>query len=144
VVRPTHTDTIVNVYGDHAVVTINHYDGVGTDRVMTQDSVEETPPLPPPPPPDPLPAPQHPFDGAAARMSLHEVDLSACRIDGVHGDGHAKVTFSPAGNVTDVVIDTPHGLGIYAVRCIGTKLASARVPAFGGDAVTTGITYYVP
>jgi len=82
------------------------------------------------------------FDPDAARTSLHAVDLSACRADGAGGDGHARVTFSPTGDIGSVVIDAPRGLGPEAVTCIGSRLGTAHVPAFDGSAITAGIGYH--
>jgi hypothetical protein len=125
-------DTIVNVNGDHNVVNV--YEGSSPTR-----SVQIWTPPPPPPPSSP-----RAFDPAAARESLHSVDLSSCRVDGGGGDGHAQITFARTGDVSAVVIDSPRGLGQQAVACIGSKLGSAHVPGFDGDPVTAGAAYRVP
>jgi len=116
--------TIVNVTGDHNVVNISNYESGASVRVTYAPSARA-------------------FDPDAARTSLHSLDLSACALDGAGGAGHAKVTFSPAGDVSAVVIDAPRGLGQHAVTCIGSKLGTAHVPAFDGEPVTAGTVYHV-
>jgi len=83
-----------------------------------------------------------PFDAAAAMAALGKVDVKSC---GFHGTGHIKLTFDPSGVVTKTEIDTPPALAKQpAGACITKAFAAARVPPFGGSAVTTGKSFNVP
>jgi hypothetical protein len=123
--------TIVNVNGDHDIVNINHFESLSGSTTSVR--VEASSPASP-----------RAFDPNAARVSLHSVDLSSCRVDGAGGEGHARVTFSTTGDIRSVVIDAPRGLGQQAVACIGSRLGTAHIPAFDGEPVTAGVGYYVP
>lgn len=109
---------------------------------------------PPPPPPAPPPSPRdavpiddgrRPFDPQAARAALSRIDVSPCADEAgaPRGYGHAKVTFNPDGSVSKVVIDEPKGLSDAAVECIGNRLGTATVPAFEGNLVVMGTSWYV-
>jgi hypothetical protein len=102
------------------------------------------------------PAPQRPsaereavadlpsFDPHAARQSLDGIDVSSCAVAGAkRGFGHAKVTMSPDGRITKVIVDEPSGLSDDAAKCIGERLGTATIRPFKGNLVTVGTTYYV-
>jgi hypothetical protein len=95
-------------------------------------------------PPPPPPAPPVPFDAAAAKESLENVDLGACRAAGAPlGYGHARVTFQPDGTVSHVAIDSPSGLSDSAVRCLGAALGTATAPRFEGVPAALPAPFYV-
>lgn len=95
-------------------------------------------------PPPPQPPPAVPFDPTAARESLENVDLGACRAAGAPlGYGHARVTFRPDGTVSHVAIDSPAGLSDPAVRCIGAALGTATAPVFDGAPAAVPVPFYV-
>jgi hypothetical protein len=90
------------------------------------------------------PAPLRSFDGPAARASLNQVDLSACKAQGAErGWGHAKLTFTDQGYVAKVAFDEPAKMDPAVMRCIGDKLGTARAPAFIGADVTMGYSWFV-
>jgi len=83
-----------------------------------------------------------PFNPGAVAAVIGKVDVKAC---GFHGSGHIKVTFDPSGVVKKTEIDVPPTLEkTPAGACISRAFATARVPAFGGNAATIGKSFSVP
>jgi hypothetical protein len=84
------------------------------------------------------------FDPQAARAALTRVDVAGCREAGAPvGWGHAKVTFSPDGTASKVVIDEPSGLSPSAVQCLGSRVGAVKLTRFKGSLVTMGTTFHV-
>ncbi|MBX3231045.1 MAG: FecR domain-containing protein [Labilithrix sp.] len=81
------------------------------------------------------------FDRAAANASLSAVSLRHCSASGQVGTGHATITFSPTGGVSQVVVDDPTFSGTPAGRCVQTSFFNARVPAFTGAPVRVGKSF---
>ncbi len=80
------------------------------------------------------------FSRTAAAQSLERAIESAqeCKATGNPiGPSHARITFAPSGEVTDVVLEPPYA-GTAVGQCIEQKLRRASVPDFDGDAVTVG------
>ena len=106
----------------------------------------DAPPLPPSTR-DRVPEPREAvaFDAHGARATLAAVDLSSCRELGApRGYGHAIVTYSAEGFPAKVVVDDPAGLSDQAVKCVGERLGTGHVPAFGGPAAKVGVTWFIP
>jgi hypothetical protein len=79
------------------------------------------------------------FNTAAARAALEEAALGAasCKdIDAPSGPARLAVTFAPTGRVTTAEVESGPFVGTPAGGCLASKFRSARVPAFGGEAVT--------
>lgn len=95
---------------------------------------------------EPVPArPAEPPHVREARGALSRIDVAPCRDAGApRGKGHAKVTFSPEGNVSNVAIDAPNGLSEPAVACIGERLSAAKIAEYNGRAVTVGTFWFIP
>lgn len=88
-------------------------------------------------------APSIPFDRAAAVKALGDVDLGRCRVPTApKGDGHVKLTFDPAGTVSDAQLDSGPFVGAIA-SCIVTQFKKVTVPVFQGAPVTVGKTFHL-
>jgi hypothetical protein len=83
------------------------------------------------------------FDRAAAAAALAGISVRQCSASGQIGTGHAMVTFGPAGNVTDVVVDDANFAGTPAGRCVRAAFFSARVPAFDGQPQRVGKSFTI-
>lgn len=85
------------------------------------------------------------FSRAAAVQTLDRAIDAAqeCRMDGGPiGPSHARITFAPTGEVTDVELEAPYA-GTSVGECIEKKFRRAAVPDFDGDAVTVGKTFTI-
>lgn len=138
-----------------------HGAGLLAAGIVTGAIIAEAANPPPPPPPEyvavymappPQAAPSPPaataapprvlFDEGAAMVSVHGIDLNECVARGVPtGYGHARLTFSTDGAVTQVTVDKPAGLSTDAVACLGDKLGHADAPRFDGSPVTMGVGF---
>jgi hypothetical protein len=79
------------------------------------------------------------FDKGAAVAALQtaaSASSSCKRPDGPMGSGKALVTFAPSGRVTNVTLSGGSFAGTPVGGCIARVFRSAKVPPFGGDAVT--------
>jgi hypothetical protein len=88
-------------------------------------------------------APQPTFSRAAAVETLNRAIDAAqeCRVaGGPIGASHARITFAPTGEVTDVELEPPYA-GTDVGDCLEKKFRRAAVPDFEGDAVTVGKTF---
>ena len=82
------------------------------------------------------------FDKMAASTAIGEVDLSKCKAtNAARGEGHAKITFAPAGEASEAKIDKGPWVGTPVARCMIKAFKTAKVPAFRGDAITVGKTF---
>ena len=82
-----------------------------------------------------------PFDMTAALTALKAIDAKAC---GFHGSGHVKVTFDPSGVATKEEVDAPATISKVLATCISHAYGAARVPVFGGSAITVGKAFNLP
>jgi hypothetical protein len=100
---------------------------------------------PPDPPPMGASDPSHAaFDPVAPLTAIDRLDLSRCISSGaLIGWGHARLTFEPSGQVSEVVVESTAGLPAGAVECIRAELASVWAAPFEGDAITIGASYFV-
>jgi hypothetical protein len=127
----SHEDHEVIVYEPSPVVIAGPYEYVPPPAPPARERV----------PTDPPPAT---FDIGAARNSLGAARVARCRAEGApRGYGHARVTFTPGGNVSRVVVESPTGMSPDAVACIGRELGGASVPPFDGRDVTVGTGWLI-
>jgi len=76
--------------------------------------------------------PTAPFDASAARARVSAISLAGCSVtEGPFGSGSARVTFDPAGFVSDVTVAAPFA-GTREGMCVSRVLRSVRVPPFSG------------
>jgi hypothetical protein len=84
-----------------------------------------------------------PFDRGAAASALASVSVTHCHSgDGVFGQGHARIDFTPSGVVSTVLLDPPFA-GSVTGRCVQGAYRRARVPAFAGNMVTVSKSFVV-
>jgi hypothetical protein len=83
------------------------------------------------------------FDRAAAAAALAGISVRQCSGAGQVGTGHAMVTFGPAGNVVDVVVDDANFAGTAAGRCVRAALFGARVAPFVGAPQRVGKSFTI-
>ncbi len=84
-----------------------------------------------------------PFDRGAAASALDSVRVSQCGASGQVGTGHATITFSPGGGVSQVNVDDANFSGTPAGRCVQAAFFNARVSAFTGAPVNVGKPFTV-
>ena len=85
------------------------------------------------------PTPGAAFDRDAASAGLSGVDLRKCRTTSApRGEGHVRVTFTPAGTASQALIDRGPMLGTPAQKCLERAFKKTKVPAFTGTDVQVG------
>jgi hypothetical protein len=103
------------------------------------ETVDLQPPLPLSPPAQPA------FDLGAAYGAIRDVDLSACRDEGLAaGYGRVVVGFMPDGRVGGVALDLPWASSAEARDCVESAYRQVRVRPFpGGQPATARASFYV-
>jgi outer membrane biosynthesis protein TonB len=87
------------------------------------------------------------FDTGAAKSALSAAaaEAATCKqADGPTGDGKVQVTFANNGRVTSATLVEGAFAGTPVGGCIARKFRGARVPEFGGDAVTVAKSFRIP
>lgn len=84
------------------------------------------------------------FDRLEAKAAIEATEVQPCREAGAQpGYGHAVLDIEPDGHVSKVTLDSPVGLDLAAVSCLGSALGKVRVSPFEGGPIRLGTTFQV-
>jgi hypothetical protein len=92
----------------------------------------------------PPPENTRPFDRGDAYGAMANVDLDACKADGlVTGYGRVVLGFRGNGAPASVSVEMPQGSTTGARSCVESAFGKVRVAPFDGDAVTVQRSFFV-